>query len=154
MHNITYISTVDRKRLVVLNEAVRGCETSEELQDVRDEIAAIESKRKPLSECDLNECTELRSEIWDKFDRLNRTGKFSLAQQFKVMLRQIEMHQAQVIRQTAIDDASRKLADRDGKTRLVSDTSNMQKAKSDKSDTKTKSQSVSSRWTTGIGNLD
>ncbi len=151
MHNITYISDLDRKRLIVLNDAARECETSEELQGIREEIATIEATRKPLGQCNLEECTELRTAIWDKFDRLNRTGKYSVAQQFKVMLRQIEIHQSYVIRQAAMEEIQRKL---DEKKRPVSKTSDKQKAKSETSDDTTKPQSVSSRWTTGLGSLD
>jgi len=93
MNNITYISEVDRARLVLLNDALRMCETTEEQQGVREEIELLEAKRKPLSECDMNERTELRTVIWDKFDRLNRTGKYNIAQGFKSMLRQIEIQQ-------------------------------------------------------------
>jgi hypothetical protein len=154
MHNITHISEVDRKRLIVLNDAARECETSEELQKVREEITAIEDTRKPLSACNLSECTELRTAIWDKFDRLNRAGKYSIAQQFKVMLRQIEIHQSIITRQAAMEDAQRKLADKDDKERLVSKVNEKLKANREESEDTSKPQSFSSRWTTGIGSLD
>ena len=154
MHNITHISEIDRKRLIILNEAVRECETSEELQKVREEITTIESTRKPLGECDLQECTELRTAIWDKFDKLNRAGKYSIAQQFKVMLRQIEIHQSYVIRQAAMEDAQRKLDDKNDKDRLITKVTEKLKANHEASEDTSKPQSVSSRWTTGIGSLD
>jgi len=154
MHNITYISEVDRARLVVLNEELRMCETTEEQKEVRDEIEILEAKRKPLSECDMNECTELRTVIWEKFDRLNRVGKYNIAQGFKVMLRQIEIQQSIVIRQTAEDEARRRLIEREAKAKQVAAAVKHKEDHDTESENPTEPQSVSSRWTTGLGSLD
>ena len=72
MYEIIHLSDADRARLVELNEAVRSCATVDEQRKVREEIAEIESRRKPLHECTTEECTELRTHIWGKFDKLNR----------------------------------------------------------------------------------
>ncbi len=154
MHNITYISEVDRTRLVVLNDALRMCETAEEQQEVRAEIEILEAKRKTLSECDMLECTELRTVIWEKFDRLNRTGKYNIAQGFKAMLRQIEIQQSIIVRQAAEDDYKRRLLERETKALRAIEASKEKDNRETESDDNSKAQSVSSRWTVGIGSLD
>ncbi len=149
MHNITYLSDEDRERLVVLNEAVRSCSTIEEQRKVRGEISELEAKRKPLHECNMAEITELRTFVWGKFEKLNRAGKYHLALQFKGMLAQIEMRQNVLFREIAVEEAERKMVKKGDKAGTV------KKAKSERASTsKTKSGSTSSRWTTGIGDLD
>lgn len=152
MHNITYISEIDRKRLVLLNEGLRMCETAEEQQVIREEIATLEATRKPLGQCNVDECAELRTAIWEKFDRLNRTGKYSIAHQFKLMLTSIERHQAQLHRQHAMEDAARVLADREERIKQMILVEKTKKENAEKE--KTAPKSIVSRWTTGIGNLD
>jgi len=150
MFNITYISDLDRIRLVHLSEALRMATTIEGQQQIREEITEIEATRKPLHECTLLECSELRTTIWDKFDRLNKTGKFSAAHQFKLMLQQIEIRQTLIHRETALAEAQRKLETERGKAQQVAD---IKQKKEDMQDT-ANSQTASSRWTTGIGRLD
>ena len=151
MHNLSYISDEDRNRLLYLNEKIRMCETIEEQRAVREEIASIESRRKPLNECSIEECTELRTAVWEKFDRLNRAGKYNIAQQFKAMLRQIEVQQQLIHRKAAEEEAERKLTEAKAKAAKLAEAS--EKDETEGND-KTQSQSISSRWTTGIGNLD
>ncbi len=148
MLNLTYISDADRARLVELNEAVRSCTTIEEQRKIREEIVELEGKRKPLHECTLMEITELRTFVWDKFQKLNGAGKYHLAQQFKVMLQQIEIRQAVLNREMAVKEAERLTNKAQGKQPK-------KVAKSEApSQVKTKSGNTSSRWTTGIGDLD
>ena len=151
MHDITYISEVDRKRLVLLNEAYRMCETVEEQQAIRTEIAELEATRKPLGQCNVDECAELRTAIWDKFDRLNRTGKYNIAHQFKLMLATIERHQNALHRQHAAEEIQRAISEREEKIKqqMLAD-----KTKKDRAEEPEGKKSIISRWTTGIGNLD
>jgi len=149
MNNISYISEVDRKRLVVLNDKLRMCETVEEQQVIRAEMVELEATRKPLGECDVDECAELRTVIWDKFDRLNRTGKYNIAQQFKFMLAAIERHQNLLHRQHAMEAAQQQALALKGKAEQAALVKETKKKNADKP-----AQSITSRWTTGIGNLD
>jgi hypothetical protein len=151
MYNITYISDIDRIRLVVLNDALRSVATVEEQQKIREEISEIESKRKPLHECDTSECTELRTTIWNKFDKLNRTGKYSMAHQFKMMLQQIEIRQAAIYREALLAEAQRKLEEQKEKLEQILGS---KEDKREASKNKANAKSVSSRWTSGIGSLD
>jgi len=131
------------------------CETIEEKQAKQAEIDALEAKRKPLSECDINECTELRTEVWNKFDRLNQSGHFNHAKQFKIMLRQIEIRQQLILKQSAEEEAKRKQLEGAEKEKLLADAADKRKDKDEtEGDDKPKTQSVSSRWTVGVGNLD
>lgn len=150
MYNITYVSDIDRQRLVALNEALRMAGTTEEQQEIREEISEIEARRKPLHDCTLLECSELRTAIWDKFDKLNRTGKYGTARNFKLMLHQIEIRQGIIHREAALEEAKRMHEAAQGKAKQVADIKQKLEDRRDDSDEKT----VSSRWTTGIGRLD
>lgn len=151
MSDITYLSTEDRNRLIFLTEALRSVGTIEEQREIREEIGQIEDRRKPLHECDLNECTELRTTIFDKFDKLNKLGKYSLAQPFKFMLQRIEIRQAMLYREMGMKEAERMAQKaKDAKEQVEK----QKKAKDDASQRKTSSGKFSSRWTTGVGSLD
>jgi len=150
MYNITYVSDIDRKRLVVLNDALRMVSTTEEQQEIREEISEIETRRKPLHDCTLLECSELRAAIWDKFDKLNRTGKYGMARNFKLMLQQIEIRQSLIHREMALEEEKRRLEVAQGKAKQVADI----KQKLDDRREESNETMSSSRWTTGIGRLD
>ena len=128
------------------------CETVEEQQAIREEIATLEANRKPLGECNVDECAELRTAIWDKFDRLNRTGKYNIAHQFKLMLATIERHQGLLHRQQAMEEAARIIVEREDKIKQMILAEKTKKENEEKE--KTAPKSIISRWTTGIGNLD
>ena len=127
------------------------CETVEEQQEIRTEIAELEATRKPLGQCNVDECAELRTAIWDKFDRLNRTGKYNIAHQFKLMLATIERHQNTLHRQHAMEEAARAVAEREEKIKQMA---LAEKTKKDRAEEPASQKSIVSRWTTGIGNLD
>jgi hypothetical protein len=149
MYNITYISDIDRKRLVVLNDALRMVGTIEEQREIREEISEIEAARKSLHDCTLLECSELRTTIWDKFDKLNRTGKYNIARHFKLMLQQIEIRQGLIHREMALEEEKRKLEAAQGKAQQNADIRQKVEDRREESST-----TASSRWTTGIGRLD
>ena len=153
MHNITYISDADRDRLVILTDQLRSVTTAEEQQALREEIAEIEAKRKPLHECTLEECTELRTTIFRKFDRLNRTGHYSHAQSFKIMLAHIERRQQVIHREMAMAEAKR-VAEKKNGDEPPKREKKRKKDSNDKSTSSSGSRGFSSRWTTGIGSLD
>jgi hypothetical protein len=150
MYNITYISDIDRKRLVILNDALRMVGTIEEQQEIREEISEIESKRKPLHACTLLECSELRTAIWEKFDMLNRTGKYGMARNFKLMLQQIEIRQGIIHREMAFEEEKRNRETAQEKAKHAADIKQkLEDRREESNDTM-----ASSRWTTGIGRLD
>lgn len=157
MFNITYLSDDDRARLIDLQEAVRGSITLDEQQDYNQEIRDIESKRKPLQACTIEECSELRSTIWNKFEMLNRTGKNGLAIQFKQMLVLIELRIQAIHLEIAREEREKALqkAEAAKKKRLGRRGSDSDiETKDEKGKSNTRSTTGSSRWTTGIGSLD
>ena len=127
------------------------CETTEEQQVIREEIATLEATRKPLGQCNVDECAELRTAIWEKFDRLNRTGKYNIAHQFKLMLATVERHQNLLHRQHAMEEAQRMAIEREDKIKQIM---LAEKTKKNKTEESPSQKSIVSRWTTGIGNLD
>ena len=151
MHNVTYISDEDRARLVYLNEAIGACETAAEQRKVREEIAEIESRRKPLHECNMLECTELRTFVWKKFERLNNAGKYNIAKQFKQVLMAIELRQRAIHRENILAEQQRLL---EKQQKEAEQAKRAKKDKSEKRKGKVSSKSNSSRWTAGIGSLD
>ena len=155
MFNVTYLSDIDRDRLLDLQEMARGAITLDEQQDINQEIRDIESKRKPLHECTLEECTELRTTIWGKFDMLNRTGKYNVAVQFKQMLTIIEMRIRTIHLEIAKEEREKiqKKAEAAMNKRRGQKDSNLETT-NEEDKPAVRSTTNSSRWTTGIGSLD
>ena len=153
MHEVSYLSDKDRASLVELNEAVRACATVEEQQEIRSAIAEIESRRKPLHECTLPECSELRTFVYNKFDLLNRTGKYHIAIQFKQLLARIEIRQAIIHQEMNFAERRRVIEKAQGKAAQIDKAEEVKKKRGTSTGT-SKSGTASSRWTTGIGNLD
>jgi hypothetical protein len=92
MFGVIYQSREDRERLVELTESLPAISTNEERILIDKEINEIRGKAKPLHECNIEECIELKKDLFDKFDKLNRSGKFNMAQTFKQMIRSVENH--------------------------------------------------------------
>lgn len=157
MYSVTYLSDDDRNRLLELQEMVRGAVTLDEQQDINQEIRDIESKRKPIHECSLEECSELRTTIWTKFDMLNRTGKYGIAVNFKQMLTIIEQRIQVIHLEVAKEEREKiqkKLEATKNKRLGRKDPDSDAEPNHEKSKSSSKSGTSSSRWTTGIGNLD
>lgn len=157
MYDVTYLSDDDRDRLLELHEMVRGAVTLDEQQDIHQEIRDIESKRKALHECTMEECSELRTTIWSKFEGLNRVGKYGLAINFKQMLTLIELRMQAITLEIAREEREKiqqKLQAAKNKRRSRLDPNSDTEPKNERSKPSAKSTTGSSKWTTGIGNLD
>ena len=152
-----YLSDNDRDRLLELHEMVRGAVTLDEQQDIHQEIRDIESKRKSLHECTIEECSELRGTIWTKFEMLNRAGKYGLAINFKQMLTLIELRIQAITLEIAREEREKiqqKLQAAKNKRLNRLDPNSDTESKNERSKPSAKSTTGSSKWTTGIGNLD
>ena len=147
MLEIVYISNADRDRLVLLQEAQAFTRDPAEQQRIADEIQEIHKRKKPLNECTSEECNELKTAMYEKFEKLNRIGKNSHAIQLKKMMASIELRQAQLHREQIIAEAERKAKSKDKHKKLAEQIADKEKPKKAKS-------TSSSRWMTGIGNLD
>lgn len=150
MFNIIYSTDEDRQRLQYLQNVLPWIKDKKEYDDTLKEIDEIRSRQKPLHECNLQECIELKTAVHSKFERLQKTGKFGHAINFKNMMIQIENRMATIHLETGMKEAERR---RLAKESVISE--DKSKNSSEKSDTeKSSSNKGSSRWTTGIGNLD
>ena len=146
MIEVIYHSDKDRARLLEIQET--NPTTMEEAAAHEAEKAEIHSRSKPLHECDIKECTELRTSVWERFSKLNNAGKYSMAQHFKQMLILIERKQQELFRQMALEEAAKK-AEKGKKKEPTKEQKDEARSKA-----KARPQSGGSRWTTGIGDLD
>jgi hypothetical protein len=155
MFNVTYLSDDDRDRLLELHGMLHSAVTLDEQQDIHQEIRDIESKRKSLHECTIEECSELRATIWGKFEMLNRTGKYGIAINFKHMLALIEQRIQAINLEIAREEREKvqqKLKAAKNKRSHRQDPNT--EPQNEKSKPSARSTTGSSKWTTGIGNLD
>lgn len=148
MFNIIYTSNADRDRLQFLQDSVAKVETKEEQQKMLQEIEEIKARQKPLHECNIEECTELRTTIWSKYEKLYKIGKSGHAIGFKKMLRQIEQRIAVLHMEMSQKEAERKKKPLSEKAKKDDGSTN------ETSKRKTTSRTGASRWTTGVGSLD
>ena len=150
MYNLTFLSTDDLERLVEIDDelpSTRGTPLHDELLKER---AEIESRRKPMHECDMDECLELRNQIFGKLQRLNSVGKTGFAQQFKVMYDQVNGRIMELTIQAGVEEKKKmEQIRKDQKERR-----RKRFRKDGESKPKARARSGLSRWTTGIGNSD
>lgn len=151
MFQITYLSDDDRKRLQSITKSLTSAGTAEEQAKLRAEYAEIESHAKPLQDCNTEECTDLRKQLFEKFEKLNRIGRYSHAIHFKRMLVQVEQRQRQIHREELLKEAERVKKKMEEKDKSLVE---QIKASDEESPRKTKRTARRSRWTSGVGDLD
>lgn len=126
-----------------LQENLAIAKTREEQIRIHGEIEEIKNRQKPLHECNIEECMELKTAVYEKFDQLQKIGKTSYAINFKRMIIEIEKRMNTVYRQMSNDAIEKKKLSNEKETK----SDNVEKRKPVK-------KSGASRWTTGVGNLD
>lgn len=148
MYNITYLSKEDRERHDAIREWLPYAD-SKERPELLEELAKIESRRKPLKECGIEECTELRTFIYEKFDRLNRAGKYGVALPFKQMLLAIDQRVHMLHMQMTKEAIEKQKAEKEGKLK-----ERLKGSKHEESGDRPKASKGRSRWTVNLGGLD
>ena len=90
MFPVQYISIENQRQLDKLRALQEKTKDVEQLSKIDERIQEIEKTRKPLMECSVEECIELKSIIYDKFQKMSGIGKTGLAMQFSNMILSIE----------------------------------------------------------------
>lgn len=106
MQNPLFLKNSDRRKLHQLKTIVERLTDHEQIKSARKQIAEIESRRKPLSECDLDECIEFQGYVADMRAKMAASAphlaktleQLSNSIQFKIMeigeTQEIEMFRA------------------------------------------------------------
>jgi len=153
-YSFTHISNEDRKRLEALQKALPRFEDSRVRARVTEEIAEIEAKRKPIHECNIEECAELKVVITEKMQRLAGIGKRGAAEQFKNMIRILDERIKAIYLETNRKELERLQELEDNKLEELSQPRDKRKRDHKRPKTTVKNKPGNSRWTTDIGNLD
>jgi hypothetical protein len=90
MFFVTYLNDADRFRLAEVQEILPLTMMPDERKKLLAEQQAIEARRKPLHECNMEECIELRQQIYHKYEKIVQTGKHGIEIQFKRMIAVVE----------------------------------------------------------------
>lgn len=90
MFSVTHLSNKDRDKLLQLREELGKTIDPYEHDRLKKEIQVLEGKAKPLKDCTYSECMELKTHIYEKYEKLLKIGKTSPAQQLKNMIVQVE----------------------------------------------------------------
>jgi len=90
MYFVTYLNDVDRFRLAEVQEILPRTMMPDDRKKLLAEQQAIEDRRKPLHECGMEECIELRQQIYHKYETIAKTGKHGIEIQFKRMIAVVE----------------------------------------------------------------
>lgn len=146
MFDIIYSTDADREKLQKLQNAVPFVEDKVEQGKMLAEIEEIRARQKPLHECTLEECMELKTTVYNKFNRLQQAGKLGHAINFKRILVQVERRMNIIHQEMNMKEIERK--------RLAKESVKVVDEKSNKPNPKKESKPGASRWTTGIGKLD
>lgn len=90
MFFVTYLTDADRLRLAEVQEILPRTMMPDDRKKLLAEQQAIEGRRKPLHECNMEECVELRQQIYHKYEKIVQTGKHGIEIQFKRMIAVVE----------------------------------------------------------------
>ena len=90
MFFVTYLTDADRLRLMEVHEILPRTMMPDDRKKLLAEQQAIEDRRKPLHECGMEECIELRQQIYQKYQKIVQTGKHGIEIQFKRMIAVVE----------------------------------------------------------------
>ena len=153
-YSFTHISNEDRKRLEALQISLHKFEDSRVRARVLEEIVEIEAKRKPIHECNIEECAELKVLITEKMQKLAGIGKRGAAVQFKNMIRILDERMKAIYLETNRKELERLQELKEKKIEELSQPRDKRKRDHKRPKTKIKNKSGGSRWTIDIGNLD
>ena len=90
MKPITYLPEELRLELQSVQYELDNCYNFERIAELQKRLGDINSQRKPLHECNIEECQELKKVVYDKYTKLLKTTKLRDATQFRMMLEQID----------------------------------------------------------------
>lgn len=86
-----YLSDEDRELLIQIQNQLSVERDMSKIAELRERYQEVSNRAKPLNECTLQECVELKAHVYDKFRRVSGVGKYSIAAQFREMIRQIDI---------------------------------------------------------------
>jgi hypothetical protein len=146
MQGLTYISAEDRKRLDEILTKINSSRLDPaDMEKLQEERRQLESGRKPLSECNVEEAQELKASIFEKYHMLQGIGKTSVARQFLVYMQQIELHMQRLMLEESRKTEEEKLRskqDQEAKKRRAGSKGNISQSRG------------SSSWSVDLSNLD
>ena len=89
MDSLTYLPSKDREELIFLQEERQKCIDPALLNRIDKKIREISLKIKPLHECNLEECSDLKSQLNRKLERAKLFNKGSLTRSFMRMIQTV-----------------------------------------------------------------
>lgn len=89
MMEIWYLSRADRERLRILTETLPTSALADK-DGIHIEIREIMAKRKPLNQCNLDECMALKADMYDHYKKSLAIAKPHLTDNFKNAIMMIE----------------------------------------------------------------
>ena len=114
MIRCNYMSDEDRLLLLELQELLSRERDADKIATLQQQYREVTDRSKQLNECDLAECSELKTHIYDKFRMVNGAGRYHIANQFKEMIRQIDIRMSIIYSEMAMEEQQRKLQKLEG----------------------------------------
>jgi len=148
-----YLSTKDRERLKQIEQLLQNSTTMEERAELFAKREKIESKRKPLHECNITECMELTQQLYDQLQQHVNLGNRTQVKQFQSMIEGVnqrtlalhsEMNKDAIAKQEAIEK----------KNRISVDDDDDESSNNEESGRSTKKRTTSNRWTISVDKFD
>jgi len=162
-----YLSTKDRERLKQIEQLLQNSTTMEERAELFAKREKIESKRKPLHECNITECMELTQQLYDQLQQHVNLGNRTQVKQFQSMIEGVnqrtlalhsEMNKDAIAKQEAIEKKNRISVDDDEaiekKNRISVDDDDDESSNNEESGRSTKKRTTSNRWTISVDKFD
>ena len=150
---VNYLSTKDRERLKQIEHLLQNSTSMEERAELFAKQEKTESKRKPLHECNINECMELTQQLYDQLQLHVNLGNRTQVKQFQSMIEGVnqrtlalhsEMNKDAIAKQEAVEK----------KNRISVDDDDDESSNDEESRRSTKKRTTSNRWTISVDKFD
>ena len=153
MFGLTYLPTKDIEKQIKLQDELKNTHDVDRIPEIHKELAALNAKRKPIIECDIEETTELKAYLYKKLEMVSKVGKKTQAEQFAKMLRMLD-DRIMVLNLEAKKDEEKKAKEKAEKIETRRKEARQAQSESEDSDDLPRARSGKSRWTTGFGKID
>lgn len=91
---VNYLSTKDREKLKDIDDHIQNSQSMDERAEWLTKKREIESKRKQLHDCTIEECMELSNQLYDQLQMHVRLGNRTQVKQFQGMIAGVNQHAA------------------------------------------------------------
>lgn len=153
MFGLTYLPKKDLDRQQELQDELFRCRDMDRVDKIREEIRELESKRKPVIECNIEECAELKNLLHSKLEAVAKIGKRQQMATFQRMIKMLDERMLILNLEMAREQKEKAEKFKEQKEERKHHAEEVSRTRSEESDGPSRRRSGKSSWSTSIGKI-